>query len=188
MSRLSWQRTIDQIILTGSTGNDRILGLTSLRRESGVSLISRYIARTLATDRQQVLLLDLSNAQSSVSTDLSQTRNLDLLRRYIVSSGQAYDVLTAQAEEPAHGALVEPPGLRELLQVTLADYARVVIDLPPVLYESALGVNSVAASAICDRLMLVTRIGRDKRGELTEVVSMMNGAGIQPSSLLANEF
>ena len=187
MSRINWQQTIDQIILTGSSGDDRVLGLTSLRRESGVSLICRNIARTLAANRLPVLLIDLSNADSSASHDINNSPNLDSVGEYNVARGQGYDVLTtASAGETGHAHVPDLPELQELLRSKFVDYARIVIDLPPVLYESASSVNSVAAGAICDRLLLVTRVGRDKRAELAEVLSLFRDAGIRPSGLLAN--
>ncbi|MGI9424905.1 MAG: hypothetical protein ACR2PA_17035 [Hyphomicrobiaceae bacterium] len=188
MSRVNWQRTIDQILLTGTGGDDRILGLTSVRRVSGVSLVSRYLARTLAADQLQVLLLDLSEAKSALSMDVDGPPDLGSIGEQIVASGQGYDLLVGGSSEPDHGALVGLPRLRGLLRTEFANYARIVIDMPPVLDESALGVNSIAASAMCDRLLLVTRIGRDKRAELTEVLSLLRGAGVRPSALLANKF
>ena len=188
MSSVNWQRSIDQIILTGTGGDDRILGVTSIKHGAGVSLISRSLARTLAADRLRVLLLDLSGASAVFSKEADNAAAPDLVREHIVPSDQGYDVLVARAGGPSESALVDLPSLRELLKTELVEYACIVVDIPPVLNEFALGVNSVAAGAMCDRLLLVTRMGHDKRAEMTEVMSLLGGAGIRPSALLANEF
>ena len=188
MSQINWQRTIDQIILTGTGSDDRLLGLTSVKRGSGVSLVCRYLARTLAADRMRVLLLDLSEARSASSGAVSNHQNYEFVRDQIITSAHGYDLLSAHGTDSQDGPLVDLPQLRELLGTALSNYSRIVIDMPPLLDGSASGVNAVAAGSMCDRLLIITRIGHDKRGELTDVLSMLRDAGVRPSAILANKF
>jgi len=187
MHSVNWQRTIDQIILSTLSKDDRSIGLTSIRSGSGVSLICRYLAKTLAADRLRVLLLDLSQARTPVhaATKLSQP---DALRKRIEPSHQGYDQLVAHSTDPDDTPIIDLPQLRELLRTQLSDYDHIVIDMPPVLNEAASGVNPVTAGGMCDQLLLVTRLKRDNKAELIEVVSMLRDAGIQPSALLTNQF
>ena len=188
MKSMNWQRSIDQIMLTGAGGENRILGLTSIRRGAGVSLISRALARTVACAGMKVLLVDLSEATGVVSREEVGGDLPCNVRDLIEPSEFGFDVLVGHSDETHEKALCNLPRLQRAFASELTDYACVVVDLPPVLNEEELGVNSVAAGAMCDRLLLVTRIGKDKRREMTDVVSLFAGAGVHPSALLANEF
>jgi len=195
MSPVNWQRTIDQIILTGLDKDDRVIGVTSIRRGSGVSLLCRSLARTLAANRLDVLLVNLSESPGSEETSqsdaeaptFSETDGCPLGK--IKADGQGYDLLLLPPRSAIERHLTDLAQLQQILSdEKLAKYNRIVLDLPPVLNEIPIGINSVGAGSMCDRLMLTTRIGQDKKSELIEVVSLLRDACVQTSSILANNF
>lgn len=184
MNLVSWQRTIDQIVLTGADKKGRVTGLTALRSGSGVSLISRYLARTLGAAGSDTLLLNLSKGSSSLEDEIDRPVDVHTIVDRIEPSGLGFDLLEAGSGEQAIGL----QQLKRLLADDLESYSQIILDMPPVLNASGSSINSVAAAGLCDRLVLVTRLNRDKRAELTEVVSLFREAGIQPSAILANKF
>lgn len=188
MNSVSWQRTIDQIILTGTVGDDRVLGITSITRGSGVSLISRALARTLANGRSRVLLVDLSAMPVAHSSQSSDSPLPESISDRIVASGQGYDTVGRGAECSDDETFIELPGLRQSLDAELSKYTHIVLDLPPILNDMPSRINPIAAGAMCDRVVLVTRLGTDKRSELLEALSMLDGANVKPAITLANEF
>lgn len=184
MSSQNWKRSIEQIALTNA--RHRVLGLTSARRKSGVSLMCRLIARTLASSGTKTLLVDMSAPNPTAADADGMPLTAGALRGCIVPTAYQFDLLSG-VENEEQRAFANLPRLRELLLNDLSDYQHVVLDLPPML-ESDIGVfNKLAAAALCDRLLLVCAIGKDKQAEITEVAGLLRGAGVALSGIISNE-
>lgn len=186
MNQPNWQRSIEQIVLTATNQRNRVLGLTSLNRGAGVSMICRHLARTFASSGNSALLIDMSWAQAT--SGIAVAASSAMFRETIVSSGHGYDVLSVGGEGAGSAVFGNLPRFREMLRTDFADYDRFVIDMPPILETAEAGFSTVAAAAMCDRLMLVCAVGVDKRSEVSSVVSMLKGAGVALSGIISNEY
>lgn len=186
MSLLNWQRSVEQIVVANK--GFRVLGFTSVRRGAGVSLMCAHVAKTMAVNGMKTLVIALSEAfhgHSWVSADKPVTASA--LRAAIVQSKYGYDLLAGCDSEgrPIVSNIVQ---LRQLLDVEFSDYNRVIIDLPPISHVANDGLSTVAMSVICDRMLLVCAIGSDRKGEVSEAVALLNGAGATLSGVISNEY
>lgn len=182
---INWQRSIEQIVVASK--DCRLLGLTSARRGAGVSLICRRVGKTMAVNGMKTLVVALSEPQGSLLWNAAdKPAAAGAVRASIVPSTHGYDLLPAfDAEGRSIAANVVQ--LRQLLDTELADYTRIILDLPPISQVSADGLSAVAVSVICDRILLVCEIGADRKGEVAEAVSLLRSAGATVSGIVANE-
>lgn len=187
MSLLGWQRSIEQIILTSTNARNRVLGLTSVRRGAGVSLVCRHLAKTVGVGGSKALLVDMSEPPESPPINSERQWSVAAIRERIVPSVHGYDLLAGHAGEGDYGLFGNLPRLREMLASEFLDYDRIIVDIPAILDAAETGFNAVAAAAICDRLLLVCAVGTDKRAELSEAVSLLKGAGVAISGVISNE-
>ena len=184
MTLLNWQRCIEQIVLANQ--QEKILGLTSARRGAGVSQISRLTAMTIATTGAKTLLVNMSEPGSLVVRYDNTSPMAKDLREHIVSTEHGYDLLAGR-HDVVRLAFARLPRLREMLLNEFTDYKHVVIDLPPILEALGGGFNTITAAAICDRLLLVCALGRERRSEVVGVVSLLRSSGIALSGVVSNE-
>jgi Mrp family chromosome partitioning ATPase len=187
MTLVNWQRSIEQIMLSSTDSKTRVLGLTSVRRGAGLSLVCRQLARTVAAAEFKTLLVDMSKPRGGVAVDTTRSPAPTEVRTSIVPSGDGYDVLRGRAGDEWRSLFGSLPRLRETLGTDLEDYTRIVLDMPPIIDDLDTGINSIALAAICDRLLLVCAVGRDTRSELSKSVALLRGAGITLSGIVSNE-
>ena len=186
MAQLNSQLSIEQIVVANKSC--RLLGLTSVRHGAGVSLICRRVAKTMAVNGMKTLIISLSKTKGNpswVSSDKPVAAST--LRAAIVPSRYGYDLLPAYNSEGRPIAL-NVMQLRHLIDAELADYNRIVFDLQPLSQVDAEGLSTVAVSVICDRTLLVCAIGTDLRGEVSEAVSILRGAGATLAGIVSNEY
>jgi Mrp family chromosome partitioning ATPase len=187
MRLLNWQRSIDQIVLTPSAQTNRVLGLTSSRRGSGVSLICRAVAKTLAAAGNRTLLIDLSEAPASRASPDAAASGAPPPDNVVRFDADGYDVCTPLAVA-AGAPPLSLPRVRIMLAADFSAYHRIVIDMPPVFDDAESALSPIAMAALCDRLMLVCLIGRDTRTEVLEVASLLHSAGAELAGVVANEY
>ena len=183
MTIANWQRSIEQIALRNR--RYRILGLTSARRGAGVSVISRLLARTLATSGSNTILVDLSHPQGGAAPEISAAP-VGSLRAFITPSAHGFDLLAGTTPE-VHRAATNLLALRELLMHDLSKYQHIILDFPPILDDDQTGFSTVLAATICDGLLLVGAVGKDKRAELVEALSLLRSSGTTISGVVSNE-
>lgn len=185
MTLLNWQRSIEQIVVANKSY--RLLGFTSVHRGAGVSLICRHVAQTMAVNGMKTLIITLSDAHASPSwTTSDKPVASGALRSTIVPSRHGYDVLPGCDSEgrPVAPNIVQ---LRHVLDTELADYNRIILDLPPISSVAEDGLSTVAVSVVCDRTLLVCAIGSDRKGEVAEALALLRGAGATVTGIVSNE-
>ena len=188
MTLARWQNSIEQIMLAAVGQQERILGLTSLRPGAGVSLVCHYIARTAAAGEFKTLLLDISEPQTRDAPVRSWRPGYDGISNLITSTVGRYDYLKVRTDEATRPLFSNPARLRSVYRTEFEQYALVIVDLPPLLEPTELGPNAVAAAGSCDQVLLVCAVGRDRRSELAEAISLVGGAGGRLAGLVSNEF
>ncbi len=184
MTLLNWQRSIEQIVFANK--GSRVLGFTSIHRGAGVSLICRRVAKVMSMNGMKTLVISVSGAPTfGAATEKSLSPGA--LSLAIVPSMHGYDCLPSNDVDgrPLASNVTQ---LRQLIDGELSGYARIVLDLPPISHTTSSGLSSVGISAICDRTLLVCMIGRDRRTELTEALSLLRGAGAWIAGIVSNEY
>lgn len=184
MTILTAQRSIEQIAITSK--GSRIIGFTSVRHGSGVSTISRSVAKAIAQSGSKTLLVPLAALQEAPPLVKTDTKAGGHLRASVAPSPHGYHLV---AESSAALKSINAVRLREMLDTEFSDYDRIVMDLAPICDPAAGdGPGTVALSAVCDRLLLVCVIGNDRGREVTEAVSLLRSAGAPLSEIVSNEY
>lgn len=185
MALLSWQRSIEQIVLT--TKGARLLGFTSVRRSTGVSLLCRQVAKASSDAGFKTLLVMLSESQGRGGRGNASKAAAASLRSYIVPSLNGYDLLPGR-DGDARPLDFNAVRLREVLQTELTDYDRIICDLPPVSDETGDGLSAGTTAGMCDSVLLVCCIGEDRWGQVSEAAALLRRVGANVSGVVSNEY
>lgn len=181
MTSLNWKRTIEQIALRNRSY--RILGFTSVATGAGVSLVCRLTAKALTDCGCRVLLVDLSEA--APADTVTPPPAAVTFRGAIVTSPNGFDILSFVGDE--FGKAPRMAELREFLLRDVADYDNIVLDMPAVLANDGDRLSAVRVSAICDAVLLVCALGKDKLADISEVFGLIKGGGSALAGLVSNE-
>jgi hypothetical protein len=163
---------IDQIILVAKKKGARILGFTSAEANSGVGQLCERVAERYVGFGQRTLLLDLASG------------GRDDGRPGGVSDGETplLSCLRPAAAERFRFGFAE--SLHTSLQHDFADYAKIVIQLPPMFGEQPTVTSTLQGAAICDSLFVVCIPGRDRRQQFDKMFASFRMVGIQVEGLV----
>lgn len=182
MTLLNWQRSIEHIVVANK--GCRVVGLTSVRSGAGVSHIGRGMAKSIAETGARTLVIMLSQMSSAGS---DQPAPAGELRASIVPSVHGYDIFSGNDSDGRPIAL-NARELRQALENELAEYDRIILDLPAICEDAGNGLRAVSVAPICDRVLLVCLVGSDRSTEIAEAAALLRGAGAVVSGVIANEY
>ena len=178
----NWTRPVEQIVLSATGQSDRIIGFTAPEPHLGVSRLSHHVAEVFALSGFNTLLVDLTpSVQESPLPVQDSPRQLWLpgtgnSRTCIVRHERGFDFVTARMTAGTRFAFNNVNQIRQMLSVELADYAKVVMDIPAIHDRRGGLVNPVAAAASCDSVLLVCVIGEVTQPQLKSAVELLRAA------------
>ena len=159
------------------------LAVTSILAGEGKSTVAIGLAMSAARLHKRVLLIDADLRCSSLhtkldlfngeglSTLLSSNPSISTMKVIqSLSSNSTLDVLTAGPMHLDPARLLSSRRMRELMAEFEAHYDLVLIDTPPILGI----VDTTIVASFCSGAILVERIGRVNRKDLTEAAAVMN--------------
>lgn len=159
----------------------RSIMITSALAGEGKSTLALGLALSAARLHQRVLLIDadlrhpnlhqmlnLPNEQG-LSTLLESDTNLPN-HTGIQSSGSYIDILTAGPVPADSANLLSSQRMRELMAKFEDTYDLILVDAPPVLGM----VDAILAASFCSGVLLVSRMGKVTRTELTQATAMLS--------------
>jgi polysaccharide biosynthesis transport protein len=171
------------------------LAVTSILSDEGKSTVALGLAISAARLHKRVLLIDANFRGSSVHTqlNLANDRGLSTLltaeakistHKIIQSleSNPNLAVLTAGPTPVDPAQLLSSRRMVELMVELEADYDLVLIDAPPLLGI----VDTVMVASVCSGVVLVERLGRVNRKDLTQAAAMLsrlNVVGLIPNGV-----
>ena len=186
MSHLKWQRSIEQIVLTSAGDGQRVVGLAALHPNSGVSRVAHDVARMLSSAGRNTLRLDASARIHTRSEPSAWTPKAGSMLPFIAKTADGYDVLriSVQGSDPGSGTLL---AFEDRLSNEFAGYEKIVVDLANLIDPPAEAVNPLAVARVCDSLVLVCAVGRDRQQDLLSATGSLAGVGAKFTGFIANE-
>lgn len=186
MSQLNWKRSVGQIVMANK--GRRLLGFTAVRRGAGVTTISRRVASTMAAGGEKTLMVCVSELYGRAARNGADNNpaGAGALRAEIVPSAHGYDILNG-TDGDALMATYSAVQLRDVLDNELAEYARIVLDLPPVCDDASDSISSASFATVCDGVVLVCLLGTDRRSEIAETAAILNSSGAKLAGIVSNE-
>ncbi len=168
-------------LLNTTESSLRSIMVTSALVGEGKSTLALGLALSAARLHQRVLLIDadlrhpnlhqmlnLPNDQG-LSTLLESDANVPN-HAGIQSSGAYIDILTAGPVPTDSANLLSSQRMRELMVKFEDSYDLVLVDAPPVLGT----VDAILAASFCSGVLLVSRMGKVTRTELTQATAMLS--------------
>ncbi len=181
-----WSRSVEQIILFEKSINARVIGFTSPKEGAGVSLLADAVAQAYARSGLDTLLLDLTrlhdeepgasspaHSRETVQTD-DPNDSPPKLSKFFPDSGN-------------HDRFASRERLLQTLSGDLGHFAKIVVDLPPVLRLKNDLVSPLAGAAACDTVFLVCGTGRVTRRELVDSIESFKVARIIVGGLVLDD-
>lgn len=185
--RQSWIRPIEQVVLPALEGKLRILGFTSPDHGAGVTSVAQAAAETIARSGIKVLLLDLTQASDAAGGGHGWIPGAPGTQQGARPHAAGYDMLLAQPSADTRFLFNDGKRLRTALADELAEYAVIVVDLPPLLDASSLIINPVTAALACDKVLMVYAKGLTKRVDMAAATDLARASGIRLEGLIFNE-
>ena len=167
----------------GIAGSLKSLAITSALAGEGKSTLAIGLALSAARLHQRVLLIDADLRRPSLhkqldlfntvglSTLLSDDAETSIAKKAIqpLAANGNLDVLTAGPTPLDPAQLLSSRRMAELMAEFNADYDLVLLDTAPILGI----VDTVMVASFCDGVVLVERIGRSHRKDLSEAVFVL---------------
>ena len=187
MSNLQWQRGIERIALTSTGVGKRIVGLTSASPAAGVSLVCHHLARTIAASDLKTLRVDAGGSRDRPPGEAGWRPGTTRAAEFIRPAAGGYDLLRVGSAGDGPNSSCNPGMLRDVFAAELAGYARIVVEMPSLLDPGDAGVNPLAIAGVCDQLLFVCAVGRDRASEIGEALALLAGVGVEVSGMVTNE-
>ncbi|WP_009632472.1 GumC family protein [Synechocystis sp. PCC 7509] len=159
----------------------RSIMITSALAGEGKSTLALGLALSAARLHQRVLLIDadLRHPNLHQMLNLPNEQGLSTLLESddtapnhagIQSSGAYIDILTAGPVPTDSASLLSSQRMRELMAKFEDTYDLILVDAPPVLGM----VDAILAASFCSGVLLVSRMGKVTRTELTQATAMLS--------------
>jgi polysaccharide biosynthesis transport protein len=171
------------------------LAVTSILADEGKSTVALGLAISAARLHKRVLLIDANFRCSSLHTQMNLANDLGLstlltaetkipVRKLIktLTSNPNLAVLTAGPTPLDPAQILSSRRMVELMVELEADYDLILIDAPPLLGI----VDTMMVASVCSGVVLVERLGRVHRKNLTQAAAMLsrlNAIGLIPNGV-----
>lgn len=183
----SYMRAAEQITLALRRAEARTIAFTSPEPASGTSAAAALAAAVLARSGQPTLLIDLSVAAKDLTDGPAWTPGQGEAK-IAASGGEAgYARLSVQAGPEVRFLFDNMDWFRGVLDVDLAAYDYIILDLSSFLDRPEGVVNPFAAAAACDALILVCRRGRITRQKIKQTMDMARTTGCRPFGIVMTQ-
>lgn len=192
LSMICWQSFRDSldliyknIRLLNSAFPIKSLVITSALAGEGKTTLALGLAITAARLHQRVLLIDTDLRRPSLHKQLELSNDIGLstlltsdralpCQRRVELFGAQIDVLTSGPTPRDPVQLLSSPRMREMMLTFEEDYDLVLLDAPPVLGT----VDAIQTASFCSGVLLVGRIDRVTRTEITQAAEMLSRTNV----------
>jgi hypothetical protein len=183
----SWRRPAEQILLTSLESGHRTIGFTAPNVNAGVSTLSQVSAEIFARSGFKTLLLDLTQPMRDPFLAAGWAPGHGDAKKWIARHERGFDYLIARPTPETQFAFNNVASIRELLTIELADYAKILLDLPPLSEQRTDPINPHAAAAACDSVLLVCVRGQLAQSRLESAVKAAKAAGCKMTGVVLND-
>lgn len=166
---------IESIYQHAVSSSARIVGLTGVTGDSGVSSLARALARRAWAGGQRALLIDASSLLLAPTSERAPV---------LVDEGHYRLELRPSADEML--PLREVSRLRNLISDFMREFEFIVVDMPPVLGGEEHPLPATVVANACDTMMLVCMTGQMTHVDLRFALRRLDGANAKPAGVIVN--
>lgn len=153
----------------------RIIGLTGVDHDNGVSTIARALARRGCAGGQRVLLVDASFASCSQTTVAPPS-----------VTAEGFHTVDLRPTVEVAMPMRDLARLRRTLHDWLKSYDLIVVDMAPPLPDPKYPLPAVVLAKACDATLLVCLTGRVTQGDLELASGALRNAGAPLAGVIVN--
>jgi Mrp family chromosome partitioning ATPase len=174
----------EQTILAVRRVNARVIAFAGLESGSGTSAFAALAATILARSGQETLLIDFRKTMQEPSSKMAWVPGQGEAKIRPARTQADFAQLTVQAGPEVRFMFDNIEWFRGVLERDLSSYDNIVLDLAPLFDRPKDTINSFAAAAACDALVLVCRRGHVTREKLKNAVDTARATGCQPFGIV----
>lgn len=184
----SWIFQVEQIAMTATRRQTRMLGLVGVETGAGVTKIAELMATSFAKSQRHTLLLDLrSPVDFSDAPVDSWTPGKPEIARYVTHDPRGFHRLRPTPTPTSRPLFNNVELMRKCVESDLQRYEQIVVDLPNLSDSGADGVNPIGPAVACDAVLLVCMTGRTSRAQATRSVERLQTAGASVAGSILND-
>lgn len=184
----SWIFQIEEIAMTATRRDTRILGLVGVEANTGVTQISELMATSFARSQRRTLFLDL-RAQISYTEEDAEgwAPGASDVARFVEIDARGFHRLRPNPTASTRPLFNNVELMRNTLENDLKGYEQIIVDLPNLTDSGVDGVNPIGPAVACDAVLLVCMTGRTARPQAMRALERLQTAGANVAGTILND-
>ena len=180
-------REVESVYLATFGQGARVVGVTSVRSGSGVSVLAAALAER--SQRQtRTLFVGLSDPTAAVPAQATAWLPTDDdVDEYAVTDPRGFDALVALPNPEQSFAFRNALALRGMFDRLLDVYGAIVVDLAAVEPRERVAVPVTTVASACESVVVVCLAGRDTRSSLGRAAAALRGANAPLQGIVIND-
>jgi len=179
----AWQAQIRKLALTSWGNGQRLIALTGVEAQSGVSTLCEGVAAFAARSGRRTVLLDMARPIEAAITAWQPETPPDGV---VMHDAAGFDRLMLAAGRDGC-SLSDTGQLQRGIEDHLGGYDTIVADIAPLHEIGTRAVDGPAAAAACGSVYLVVLAGRIDRAAFTSTLSLLEASRIELAGLILND-
>lgn len=180
-------REVESVYLATFGQGARVVGITSVRGGSGVSVLAAALAER--SQRQtRTLFVGLSDPTAAVPAQATvwQPTDEDVVE-YAVTDSRGFDALVALPNPEQSFAFRNAIAMRGMFDRLLDTYGAIVVDLAAVEPRERVAVPVTTIASACESVVVVCLAGRDTRSALNRAATALRQANAPLQGVVIND-
>ncbi|TCT06576.1 hypothetical protein [Aquabacter spiritensis] len=180
-------REVESVYLATFGQGARVVGVTSVRSGSGVSVLSAALAER--SQRQtRTLFVGLSDPTAAVPAQASVWLPTDDdVEEYVATDPRGFDSLVALPNPEQSFAFRNAVAIRTMFDRLLETYGAIVVDLAAVEPRERVAVPVTTIASACESVVVVCLAGRDTRTSLSRAAAALRQANAPLQGIVIND-
>lgn len=180
-------REVESVYLATFGQGARVVGITSVRGGSGVSVLAAALAER-AQRQTRTLLVGLSDPTAAVPAQATVWLPTDEdIAEHVMADARGFDALIAAPSPEQSFAFRNAAAIREMVDRLLEVYGAIVVDLAAVEPRERVAVPVTSVASACDSVVVVCLAGRDTRPALTRAAAALRQANAPLQGVVVND-
>ncbi|WP_127088793.1 hypothetical protein [Aquabacter cavernae] len=180
-------REVESVYLATFGQGARVVGITSVRGGSGVSVLSAALAER--SQRQtRTLFIGLSDPTAAVPAQATKWLPTDEdVEDNVVTDPRGFDALIAVPSPEQSFAFRNAAAIRGMLDRLLEIYGAIVVDMAAVEPRERVAVPVTTVASACESVVVVCLAGRDTRSAVNRAATALRQANASLQGIVIND-
>lgn len=180
-------REVESVYLATFGQGARVVGVTSVRGGSGVSVLSAALAERCQR-QTRTLLIGLSDPTAAVPAQATTWLPNDAdVAEHVMADPRGFDTLVAAPSPEQSFAFRDAGAIRDMFERLMDVYGAIVVDLAAVEPRERVAVPVTSVASACESVVVVCLAGRDTRPALARAAAALRQANAPLQGLVVND-